>query len=898
MRLKPSVFTSVVVLLLVSIPCPSRAADPPDLVNYQGVLRGAAGAPLEGDFDMVFRFFSAETGGDEILVDRHTTAESAPVTVSGGLFSTRLGGGAVQDGTGPLVYDTLGTVFADHTEVWLAIEVGGEALVPRVRMASSPYAANAMHLGGLRADEFLDTTANEQSKLGKLVVGAAAGTSSSFGVEGYGATGGGYFADTNSTGYAYIGNGNYGVRGFGSLAGGRFGDSNGSGYAFVGYGDHGIHGFGATAGGYFKDTDHSGYVYAGYGDRGISAAGNEMGGYFADADASGSAYAGYGNTGVVGYGTASGGFFSDTDDGGYAHVGHGHRGISGFGHEAGGFFLDTDDSGHAYVGYGNRGIEAYGNDMGGYFEDTDDTGQTYVAHGDHGIESYADGMAGYFQNWGFGSYTRLAWNDYGIHASGSTMGGFFEDRDATAYVEAADGDQGIAAYGSTAGGYFLDTNDGSEAWVAHGDYGVEAFANMAGGYFLDANDSGEAFVGYGDRGIWGKGTFAGGTFSHPDNVTYWADVAQFRDSTTYKIRGTGTVSFVQNHPYEKDRVIVYSAPEGDEVAVYTRGRARLAGGEARVELGETFALVANPDIGLTAHVTPRDEAIPLSVVEASTSELVVQGPADSDAAFDYLVHGLRIGFEEHSPVQTKDREAFLPPRDEVGAFYEEYPELRRLNALERFRAMRAEIGAGDELDLSRTEELIAAIDDNRDEIVAAARARVELERARPRPPDRPDDAENTAERATTLDEPTPDQALDETEPEAQPAAGTMLGDDTWLPVVEPVERGDVLALDPDRPGLLRRAATMADSSLIGIASGPSRVSARGGLEAPVAVSGIVELRADAGFGEIRPGDLLVASPTPGHATRALEVLPGTVVGKAIDPLAVGTGTIRALVMLR
>ncbi|HEV8200199.1 MAG TPA: hypothetical protein VGS03_09275, partial [Candidatus Polarisedimenticolia bacterium] len=48
---------------------PARAAAPIPLVNYQGVLRSASGQPLDGDYDMVFRFMSAASAGDEILVD-------------------------------------------------------------------------------------------------------------------------------------------------------------------------------------------------------------------------------------------------------------------------------------------------------------------------------------------------------------------------------------------------------------------------------------------------------------------------------------------------------------------------------------------------------------------------------------------------------------------------------------------------------------------------------------------------------------------------------------------------------------------------------------------------------------------------------------------------------------
>jgi hypothetical protein len=48
--------------LLLFVAFPALAADAPSLINDQGVLRGAADEPLTGDFDMVFRFFDAESG--------------------------------------------------------------------------------------------------------------------------------------------------------------------------------------------------------------------------------------------------------------------------------------------------------------------------------------------------------------------------------------------------------------------------------------------------------------------------------------------------------------------------------------------------------------------------------------------------------------------------------------------------------------------------------------------------------------------------------------------------------------------------------------------------------------------------------------------------------------------
>jgi len=116
---------------------------------------------------------------------------------------------------------------------------------------------------------------------------------------------------------------------------------------------------------------------------------------------------------------------------------------------------------------------------------------------------------------------------------------------------------------------------------------------------------------------------------------------------------------------------------------------------------------------------------------------------------------------------------------------------------------------------------------------------------------------------------------------------------TILEVNGTFEPGGVLALDPDRPGFLRHATEMADPTVFGIA-----LEALPDGRAVVATSDLVEVRVDAGYGAIRPGDLLVSSPTPGYAMRAIEVLPGTILGKALDGLETGKSTIRVLITLR
>jgi hypothetical protein len=68
---------------------------------------------------------------------------------------------------------------------------------------------------------------------------------------------------------------------------------------------------------------------------------------------------------------------------------------------------------------------------------------------------------------------------------------------------------------------------------------------------------------------------------------------------------------------------------------------------------------------------------------------------------------------------------------------------------------------------------------------------------------------------------------------------------------------------------------------------------------PLAVVGIVPVKASAENGPIAPGDLLASAATPGHAMRANgEARVGCVIGKALETMAQGTGRIRMLVVLQ
>jgi len=793
-----------------------------------------------------------------------------------------------------------------------------------------------------------------------------------YGIVSTAATAGGKFTCVGASGEAYLGWGDYGILGSGSDAGGYFVDSDGTAATYVAYGDTGIHatgasygimGFGNTAGGYFEDSDSSGYANVGFGDVGVEGHGSYgirgygsfAGGYFDHTSGTGYAYLAYGDYGVEaqgtygirGYGSTMGGFFDDTNGSGYANVANGDTGILAYGSTMGGYFKDSDGSGYSNAGEGDFGIRSYGNTAGGYFKDIDHSGYAYVGYGDYGIEARGSVSGGYFANTDGTSSALLGSGSYGVEGYGAYMGGYFSDTDGTGLASLAYGDYGVEAsgtygirgFGSTMGGYFKDSDSSGYSNVGEGDIGIRSYGNGAGGTFEELDGSGYAYVAYDGIGIEAGGNFAGGWFLDLDNIT-WA----FVGASTYKITGTGAVSFVQNHPYDRDSVIVYAAPEGDEVATYTRGTARLVGGEARVPLGETFKWVTNPDIGLTTYLTPVGEWSDLYVAERTTEEIVVRSAGGAqDGAFDYMIYGLRIGFEESSIVQEKELESYIPSMADHRQLYERRPDLKAYNSLERFKGMRRVVGQKDEIDLSRAQALRDAIIEFDpaihdlpglsmfDEMTGEdARGRGEGDGEGVQGHERVRATRADHDRRLASDHPSLSASIpvdDEGNVYATSFRPSSQDLASLLEVSEAVDPGDVLVIDRSGSGMMRRAAEAADTGVVGVVAAspgvvlgmesPGRTPAgqrpldpdaepedhepaAGGpaLRAPVAFSGIVRCKVDAGYGAVWPGDLLVTSPTPGHAMRDEMPLPGTVLGKALEPLEEGTGTIRVLVMLR
>lgn len=129
----------------------------------------------------------------------------------------------------------------------------------------------------------------------------------------------------------------------------------------------------------------------------------------------------------------------------------------------------------------------------------------------------------------------------------------------------------------------------------------------------------------------------------------------------------------------------------------------------------------------------------------------------------------------------------------------------------------------------------------------------------------------------------------------------------WVPADEEFPAGTVVVLDRNLSNRVTMSQGAYDTSVAGVISaqpgiilgeeGPSKVK--------VATTGRVKVKVDATV-PIKIGDLLVTSDRPGIAMRseAIEVAgrklhqPGTLIGKALEPLASGQGEILVLLSLQ
>jgi hypothetical protein len=130
----------------------------------------------------------------------------------------------------------------------------------------------------------------------------------------------------------------------------------------------------------------------------------------------------------------------------------------------------------------------------------------------------------------------------------------------------------------------------------------------------------------------------------------------------------------------------------------------------------------------------------------------------------------------------------------------------------------------------------------------------------------------------------------------------------WVPASGDLAPGTVVILNHEKNNEVMASATAYDTSVAGVVSAQPGLSLgvrREGRE-QVATTGRVNVRVSAARGAIGIGDLLVTSDTPGTAMRSEPMIingrkfhqPGTIIGKALEPLAAGEGEILVLLSLQ
>ena len=130
----------------------------------------------------------------------------------------------------------------------------------------------------------------------------------------------------------------------------------------------------------------------------------------------------------------------------------------------------------------------------------------------------------------------------------------------------------------------------------------------------------------------------------------------------------------------------------------------------------------------------------------------------------------------------------------------------------------------------------------------------------------------------------------------------------WVPSSEQISAGTVVVLDSTKSNQVISSTRAYDTRVAGVVSEKPGLALgeSGANKVLVATTGRVLVKVDAANGPIHIGDLLVTSDSPGFAMKSEPItignrklhLPGTLIGKALEPLEKGSGKILVLLSLQ
>jgi hypothetical protein len=130
----------------------------------------------------------------------------------------------------------------------------------------------------------------------------------------------------------------------------------------------------------------------------------------------------------------------------------------------------------------------------------------------------------------------------------------------------------------------------------------------------------------------------------------------------------------------------------------------------------------------------------------------------------------------------------------------------------------------------------------------------------------------------------------------------------WVPSSEQLSAGTVVVLDSTKSNQVISSSVSYDTRVAGVISAQPGIALgeKSDSKVLVATTGRVKVKVDASKGAIHIGDLLVTGDLPGVAMRSEPVefagrkmhMPGTLIGKALEPLTTGKGEILVLLSLQ
>jgi hypothetical protein len=821
------------------------AADPPTYVNYQGVLRDSAGSPLSGSHNMVFGFYDGPTSDTLLVTDAHTDASR--VVVSNGLFDVALGSGSLTPPAVPFV-----SIFAQHQTLWMQVEIDGEVLSPRVQILAAPFAQNANTLDGYDAVSF-----------------AAAGHT--------------HDATEVTSGTLGAGRGGTGLAGPGTS--GNVLTSNGTNWVSIelptaemlgAVTDASDASLSRTGGGYsgnpYKLKLNLGSANTWSGAQTFGATTNFPGSGIWD------------GTGKVGIGTNAPDSPLQIS---YTQASHGasmdNRGVN----LTAVAFPENPHSEHDYF----LGLDCAVNGATGIDAD--------MYQSLYGIRSSTTAPTNWHEADIFGVEANAVGGHLATGLSANASGG--------------GGNVGVAgtASGSVGMQWGVDARaEGSAATLHVGLFGSASGGSINwAGYFY----SGNVYI----KNYLGIGTDDSSPPSYPLDVQAAQAVARLKSTNNL----FGSVLVLDNSTTSPTYFGAINFNGGGGQVAYTGTGDMIF----KTNSNEHMRLTAGGWLGIGLTPGYQLQLLFDSAAKPGTNMWTVASDRRVKKDIAPFKDGLAV-IEKINPISYRYNGLGGTPADMpgIGVIAQEIGRVAPYTV----GTFRAKLNEKDEATTelynfnshALTFVMINAIKELDERTKSLVKDTESKDSANKKSAASADDRASYAESGLLIK--TTERAAQAKQSDVfQDDLGNVYGRSfrpslaemaTLMLSSEPIEAGDLLVADDLLPGQVRLSSQAADPKVVGVATGEpgvclnwrTRLTDANAIEpaplprVPVALSGIVQCKVDAGQGAIAVGDLLVASPTPGHAMRAENPAPGTVVGKALEPLASGTGPIKVLVMLR